>query len=209
MISFPAVRSALKSAWIKTLYVVVFFTVTPIALLASLLSLVSLQNQDKIEQPKNKAVLGSNIGNQIFASLPGTYPSISGEVIASDARIDIIRLYLLEYDSPLAPYAEAIVKAADKHGLDYRLITAIAQQESNLCKKIPENTFNCWGWGIHSQGTLGFSSFEEGIEVVSKGLKENYIKKGLTDPEAIMAKYTPMSNGSWAYGVNLFMREMQ
>ena len=84
-----------------------------------------------------------------------------------------------------------------------------SQQESNLCKKIPSGTFNCLGWGVHSKGTLGFSSFEEAIEVVSKGLKENYIDEGLLTPEEIMTKYTPHSDGSWAYGVNLFMNEIE
>jgi hypothetical protein len=89
------------------------------------------------------------------------------------------------------------------------LTTAIAQQESNLCKNYPDGTYNCWGWGIHSQGTLGFSSFTEGIELVTKGLKENYIDKGYLTPETIMTKYTPLSNGSWANGVSKFLSEME
>jgi hypothetical protein len=109
----------------------------------------------------------------------------------------------------LEPYAPSIVDTADKYGLDFRLTTAIAQQESNLCKKIPPESNNCWGWGIHSQGTLGFSSFQEGIENVSKGLREEYLDKGFRTTEEIMSKYTPLSPGSWAEGVNKFMAEMQ
>jgi len=83
------------------------------------------------------------------------------------------------------------------------------RKESNLCKIIPPETYNCWGWGIHSKGTLGFSSFEEGIETVSQGLKKTTSTKDFRTIEEIMSKYTPLSNGSWAEGVNQFMQEME
>lgn len=167
----------------------------------------SLQNESR---PINNKVLSyETTGTQIFASVPSSYPSITGNILAGDARGEIIKLYLEKYQSPLVPYAHLIVNTADKYKVDFRLLTAISQQESNLCKNYPEGTYNCYGWGIHSRGTLGFSSFEEGIETVTKGLKTEYIDKGYTNPEEIMAKYTPSSNGSWAEGVNKFISEMQ
>ncbi len=146
---------------------------------------------------------------RIFASLPGAYPSQSIKLTEADARIPIIHSYLLKFGSPLAPYAEKIVSEADKVGIDFRLLTAIARQESNLCKYAPDNTYNCWGWGIHKAGTLGFESYTEAIEVVSLGLKQKYIAQGLVTPEEIMSKYTPSSNGSWAYGVQSFLDDLQ
>ena len=113
------------------------------------------------------------------------------------------------YNSPLAPYADLLVQKADEYGLDFRLTTAIAQQESNLCKKIPDDTFNCWGWGIHSQGTLAFDSYNQAIDIVTLGLKQKYIDEGLTTPEAIMERYTPLSRGSWAEGVSQFLSELE
>src|SRR4030066_1222892 len=190
----------------------IFFSVTPLVIAVCLITLITMKSDSKIdtEKPTDTKVLSSNTtGVQIFASLPSSYPEIAGEVLAADARGEIIKDYLNNYESPLEPYAYLIVNTADKYELDFRLITAIAQQESNLCKNYPEGTFNCWGWGIHSQGTLGFSSFEEGIEIVSKGLKENYIKEGYATPEIIMTKYTPLSNGSWAKGVTQFLSDME
>ncbi|MEK7470406.1 MAG: hypothetical protein AAB622_00150, partial [Patescibacteria group bacterium] len=119
------------------------------------------------------------------------------------------RNYLERWNSPMSHLSEYIVQMADKYDLDYRLITAISQQESNVCKIIPPESYNCWGWGIHSEGSLGFSSYEKGIETVSKGLREEYLNKGYKTVEEIMSKYTPMSNGSWANGVNTFMTDMQ
>jgi hypothetical protein len=199
--------------WKNLILICVFFIATPIALGTSLFSLTALTKTEKPQQGliESTVHLMDKItsGAKVFASLPSSFPSISGEVLATDARAEIIRQYLIKYNSPLKPYANLIVETADKYDLDYRLLVAIAQQESNLCKKIPRGTFNCWGWGIHSKGTLGFNSFEEAIEIVSKGLKEEYLDKGYRTPEEIMAKYTPLSNGSWAFGVNKFMNEMQ
>ncbi len=185
--------------------VIFFFIASPIIILISLFSLYSL-NKNVQDDPSK--VLGVN-DSQIFAALPDESPSTSIKFISSDARGDILKQYLSQYDSPLLPYAYFIVNVADEYGIDFRLITAIARQESNLCKFIPENTYNCWGWGIHSRGTLGFSSYEEGIRTVSEGLARDYIGKGYTDPNEIMKKYTPLSNGSWANAVNQFISDME
>lgn len=197
------------SFWKNLLLGVVFFTIAPLTLGISLFSLYSLE---KNPPPAAEAVnlLTSPVsGVRVYASLPSKIPSLSDAVGAADARSEIVRQYLEAYGSPLVPYANLIVQTADKYSLDFRLITAIAQQESNLCKIIPPGSYNCWGWGIHSKGTLGFSSFQEGIEEVSKGLREEYLNKGYSTVDEIMGKYTPLSNGSWAAGVNTFMDQMQ
>lgn len=129
-----------------------------------------------------------------------------------DARAQIVANFLERYDSPLQPYdyfGSKFVEIADRYGIDFRLLPAIAMQESNLCKKIPENTYNCLGFGIHAKGTLAFTSFEANFERAARELKANYIDRGLTTPEDIMRKYTPHSNGSWAASVNQWMSEMR
>lgn len=200
------------SFWKNLILVTFFFTVTPIALGTSLFSLVSLNNLSA-KSVKNLTSQEVSVypksGARVFASLPTNLPSVGGEATVTDARPELVRQYLAYWYSPLEPYSNFIVEAADRYELDYRLTTAIAQQESNLCKIIPPGSFNCWGWGIHSEGTLGFDSFEEGIETVSQGLKEEYLNKGFGSIEEIMSKYTPLSNGSWATGVTKFMSEME
>lgn len=201
------------SFWKNLILVSLFFTITPIALLISLFSLVSLTKdsefQNRISEGNINLIVNPKPGVRVFASLPNSIPTVSGTVNPGDARPEIVKEYLEKYGSPLVIYSNLIVVTADKYSLDFRLTTAIAQQESNLCKIIPPGTHNCWGWGIHSEGTLGFYSYEEGIEAVSKGIKEDYIDEGLITPEQIMTKYTPASNGSWAYGVSEFMKEME
>jgi len=152
-------------------------------------------------------------------SLKQSYNYPTGEVkgIATvyevaDARPEIVARFLKRHSSPMQPHDEfgqKLVEIADTHGLDYRLLPAIAMQESNLCRVIPENSYNCLGFGVHSKGTLRFESYEVAFDTAARGLKNNYIDIGLTTPERIMKKYTPSSNGSWAASVNQWIAEME
>ena len=195
----------------KLILTFVFFTITPITLFASVLALFAISSSESA----TKSVQTLNFidspkpGVQVYASLPDSTPSITGEVTGADARSEIIKEYLEANNSPLSPYADFIVSAADRYGLDFRLLSAIAQKESGLCRVIPEGSHNCWGWGIHSEGTLGFDSYEEAIETVSKGLKENYIDLGYVTVEEIMEKYAHPSSTTWAEGVSFYMNQMK
>lgn len=142
----------------------------------------------------------------------GTITGVNMSIEGADARQDIVAAFLARYSSPLQPYnhfAKFIVDTADKYDVDYRLIPAIMMQESNLCKAIPEGSYNCLGFGIHARGTLGFASYEESIDRATRELKKNYIDQGLNTPSKIMTKYTPGSNGSWADSVNQWISEME
>lgn len=189
--------------------IVVFFALTPLTLAVSLFSLLTISGS-KITYPEEYEtyVATNTTGVNIYAALPKTLPEVDGSVESVDSRPELVRQYLSRYNSPLEEYSEFIVNTADEAGIDFRFIPAIAQQESNLCKFIPPGGHNCWGWGIHSRGTLGFESYEEAIRTVTFGLKDNYIDMGYRTPDEIMKKYTPLSNGSWARGVNMFMEDM-
>jgi len=131
---------------------------------------------------------------------------------SNDARQQIVANFLTRYKSPLTPadqYGRLLVEIADRYGMDFRLLPAMAMQESGLCKNIPEGSHNCLGFGIHKRGTLGFESYEAAFERSAREIKQNYIDQGRTTPEQIMTKYTPSSNGSWAASVNQWMAEMR
>jgi hypothetical protein len=159
------------SFWKNLILIASFFVIAPITLGISLFSLVSIKNSSVVKtalnsQNSQNLIVNPLSGLRVYASLPTQFPSVSGSAEAADARPEIVKQYLESYDSPLVPYADLIVQTADKYLLDYRLITAIAQQESSLCKIIPPESYNCWGWGITGQGTLSFSSYQDGIEQV-------------------------------------------
>ncbi len=152
----------------------------------------------------------------IFApqTLPENNQILGVETVleTEDARAEIVSSFLERHNSPLEPYdhyGQVFVEIADRYSFDFRLLPAIAMQESNLCKRIPENSFNCLGFGVHSRGTLAFENFEANFERAGRELKANYIDEGRTTPEEIMKKYTPSSDGSWANSVNQWMAEMR
>lgn len=143
------------------------------------------------------------------AKVLGSYHS---NVISEDARPQIVARFLKTYQCPLEPYnlyAKAFVDTADRHSLDFRLLPAISMQESNCCKKMPDGTNNCWGYGIYGDKMVHFESIEQGMEVVAQTLARNYTAEGLMEPDEIMNKYTPSNKGTWAYGVLYFMNEMK
>ncbi|MFH0979736.1 MAG: hypothetical protein V1803_02215 [Candidatus Roizmanbacteria bacterium] len=131
------------------------------------------------------------------------------EANLADSREANLKAFFRKYNSPLYDYAEKIVDVSDRYKFDYRLLPAIAMQESNLCRVIPDESHNCWGWGIYGDVVTKFDSYDEAVEVVAKGIKEHYIDKGLVTATAIMSKYTPSSPGSWSHGVNTFLKALE
>jgi hypothetical protein len=186
----------------KLLFTTAFFAVTLVGFLFSLI--ISL-----IFYHSSNTSLASQKQNVAYAALPTHQNVFSTEIITQDGRVEAVRQFFAAYNSPLEPYAEDVVKAADEYGLDFRLIPAIAMQESNLCKKIPKGSNNCWGYGIYGGKVIRFSDYKEGIYTVSKSLGTKYKGKGLVTPDQIENTYTPPSEGSWANGVNHFMEELQ
>ena len=148
-------------------------------------------------------------GAKVYLAAAEDLSSVDSKVVLADSRPLLIRNYLEKYHSPLLPYSQKIFDLSQKYGFDYRWIPAVAQQESNLCKKIPENSYNCWGYGIHSRGTLRFASYDEALESYAAYLRREYFDKGLLTPEEVMGKYAPFSPGSWASGVRQFMKEIE
>jgi hypothetical protein len=191
----------------KFFLLLTFLLAAPAVFLVSTLLFLSLSFH---YDPQTPDLFGMQEPKKVaYAALPTNDEIFTQEIIASDARTEAIRQFLARYNSPLEPFSQHIVTMAEKYDLDYRLIPAIAMQESNLCKKIPHNSHNCWGFGIYGGKILRFDNYSEAIETVTKTLANKYKQKGLVTPEQIMSKYTPGSNGSWAYGVNHFMEKME
>ncbi len=183
-----------------------FFTLTPILLFVSIVYFLFLSYNSKLH---NGLINQSSNRKVAFAALPPVENVLGDSIISKDARIEMVKQFFAKYKSPLEPFASNIVEDADKYGLDFRLLPAIAMQESNLCQKIITDSYNCWGWGIYGKTVTKFESYPEAIDTVTKTLATNYVAGGLNTTEEIMSKYTPSSDGSWAIGVNYFMNLLQ
>jgi hypothetical protein len=186
----------------KVVLLASFFTATPLVIFLSIIYFffLSYHNEGKVLSART---------NVSYAALPTADNLFYSQIDQTDSRTELVRQFFKKYRSPLEPYAEDVVTIADKYGLDFKLIPAIAMQESNLCLKAPANSFNCWGFGIYGGKVTRFDSYTQGIEAVTKTLATKYKADGLETPEEIMARYTPNSKGSWAQGVNQFMAELQ
>lgn len=187
----------------KVLLLASFFVLAPLTLAISL-SLLSLYFQ-------NNLAFNQQSPKVAYAALPPYSGVLKPQVIQEDARIAVVRDFLQKYKSPLAPFADEIIASADKYGMDYRLIPAIAMQESTLCNKLPakySDTYNCWGFGIYGKKVTKFDNYVDAIDTVTKTLANKYKAIGLETPEQIMSKYTPSSNGSWANGVSIVMNRL-
>lgn len=188
-------------------YLILFIFLATINLFLSIKALAYFEKQSLIE--KIIADIDQKKNNFYSSYIVNSKKTVKTEATIADGRVANLKAFFRKYNSPLYDYAEKIVEVSDKYQFDYRLLPAIAMQESNLCRVIPENSYNCWGWGIYGSLVTRFSSYEEAIETVAKGLKTEYIDKGLITASMIMKKYTPPSKGSWAHGVNTFLRALE
>ena len=81
--------------------------------------------------------------------------------LVMDDRARILEGFLLQYDSPLAPYAGDFIKYADEYNLDWRLVASIAGLESTFGKRIPYQSYNGWGWGVYGDNVIRFDSWTD------------------------------------------------
>lgn len=143
-----------------------------------------------------------------FQALPNDTSQSSVAVSPSDARVQALDDFFEKYDSPLYGHAQTIVSEADKHNIDYRLLPAIAMQESTLCKRVIKNSHNCWGFGIYGGKVTRFASFDDAITTITSTLAKKYVQKGLVNPHDIVKLYTPSDTGKWPQVVSLIMQKL-
>ncbi len=149
--------------------------------------------------------------NIVYAALDET-PAEEPQnvIIEEDSKVEIVRQFLVKYNSPLEPYAPDLVFAAERYDLDFRLLPAIAMQESNLCRRVPVDSHNCWGWGIYGGKVTRFNNYPEAIETISKTLSVKYREKhGLVTPHEVGRLYNPSNTNNWAGNVQMFMDQLQ
>jgi len=63
----------------KLIFIFVFFTLTPIALLSSTISLISITNTESKSVKIQPSVYKKTTGVQVYASLPSDFPTVSGK----------------------------------------------------------------------------------------------------------------------------------
>lgn len=151
----------------------------------------------------------------IFTSRPVTDEKLmetkaeTSEIITAkklDNKAKILSKYLASYNSPMQYHAQDFIDASETYGLDWKLLPSIAGVESTFGKQIPGG-FNAWGWGVYGNQAIYFNSWRDGMFTIAKGLRKNYLNKGLTDPYAINRIYA--ASPFWGRNVSYFMADLE
>ncbi|MBI2017909.1 glucosaminidase domain-containing protein [Candidatus Daviesbacteria bacterium] len=124
-----------------------------------------------------------------------------------DKEAEILAAYLSKFNSPLQYHAQDFIDAAKEYGVNWKLLPAIAGVESTFGKFIPGG-YNAYGWAIYTPDSrYAFKSWRDGIFTVTKGLKHDYIDKGLTEPYSINKRYA--ASKTWGSKVTFFMNDLE
>lgn len=104
----------------------------------------------------------------------------------NDFRINKLDRFFESYQCPVRDLTPAFLEAADRYGLDWRLLPSIALIESGGGKEYRRN--NIFGWG---NGDIRFRSVEAGIDEVAERLAHSdyYKDKNL---DAVLNTYNPV-----------------
>lgn len=140
----------------------------------------------KVEAAKSKQT------NNIFASS------------RVDLRAKALQNVLEKRNSPLAPYAGYYVNAADRNGIDWRLLPAIAGLESSFGLRQMPGSHNSYGWG---GGHIYFDSVEDGIDTILIAFKNKYAARGAKTVEQIGPIYA--ESPTWVPRVRSFMNKFE
>ena len=188
--------------------VFIWFQVTVILLLVNL-TLLSTKNTALLAKKPTST-------NIILAPSIGSGKVLGTSIATGDARGLLLHNFIEHYqpNSAFLSLSDYLVITADKYGLDYRLIPAIAMCESNLGTHIPSHdSFNAWGIAVYTGQQSGkkFNDWQAAIDWVGKFIKEKFYDKNITNLNDIGAIWAPPSvekDYSWTKCVSSFMNEM-
>jgi hypothetical protein len=116
-----------------------------------------------------------------------------------------IDTFLVGKGSPMAGNGSVFFSNGVADNVDPRLVVAIAGAETSfgtnwgLCKPA---SFNAWSWFYDASGAnrctnSTFSSYADGIGVVTSGIRRLYLNKGFTTIPLIAKLYCGSGCGSW------------
>lgn len=122
----------------------------------------------------------------------GYVPGATGAAsAASPVSADQLDAWMREKvpDSPLVGKGAVFVQAGLANGIDPRFLVSVAFHESVLgTAGSGRDINNAFGWGP----AIPFSSWEENIATVAKGLADGYVGKGLDTVAEIQGKWAPV-----------------
>ncbi len=143
------------------------------------------------------------IASAILLLISGTTPI---HAKSDEHQIAQMRVVLAKYNSPMLGLEDVLISAAQKYGLDWTLMAAIAGTESSFARRMPHECINPYGWGIYGDNKLCFASIEDSIEGVASGLAKKY---NISSIESIARTYNKVNTQAWISHTSFFMRKIK
>lgn len=139
---------------------------------------------------------------------------ISGSITTKDLRVVALQRYLRAKGSPMATYADHIVRISDTSGINYKTFVSISGVESGFGKvghaaRVGHNPI---GWRGGPGGKFNiFSSWTESINYLIPRLARNYGSD--PNPFAVQGTYCPpcaaVGTNEWANGVTKNLNDIE
>ncbi len=125
-----------------------------------------------------------------------------------DDRVVVLRKFLENQNSPLAPLAEVFVAQADLYKLPWDLVAAMTGTESSFGQAVPIGCNNPLGFGIYTGHMTCFPTYQDAIEAVSKSIRNDYMDKWhANDVYSIGHIYA--ASETWGPHTDYFMNQIE
>lgn len=131
-----------------------------------------------------------------------------------DPRVAKLEAFFTRFSSPLGIHTDAFLEAADKNGLDWKILPAIAMVESTGGKHTPSCApFNPFGWSSLTSpcGFWRFGSFNEAIGYVAEKISYGDLYSRFQKERSIssLADVYNENPKDWASKLKFFMEKIK
>ena len=137
--------------------------------------------------------------------------SSASQYKSPDKRVVTLQNYLSAKKSPLASVSNAFIRIADKYGLDWKLLPAIAGVESGFERAGNLYDHNPFGYMCGSS-PCDFDSFEVAIERVAKTISGSGAYARYRETKSIRelaVKYNYVSPDDWTQKIEYFRGKLK
>jgi len=127
-----------------------------------------------------------------------------------DARVEEVRAFFFRYNSPLASYAKEFVEEADRNGIDYKILPAIAGVESTFETNGNIYDHNPFGYMCES-GPCYFDDYPSAIKRVAKTIGNGNAYARFQETGQIIelaTVYNVVSPEDWTFKLKYFMERI-